>query len=286
MATEDLDLGYMQTQKGHTCGLKWLWSGKVGGKSVIELGLVWRLGYAMEPDWPTEEGYVVDIDGDPGVHCKFELRYRGGNIDFGAPTVFPAVNAILHVVAATPGLVTAETPTMLVKTSTPGEVMPISAGPTTNVLHARAAIRCSTSRSPTLDDRVSGRVWLTPEVVAAEEGEEVGVGARPHLFFLGLLRLAVHAAPEQRESSEVVPLASSPPSCTVGLFDSTDSPADAEPAVDPLSRLGFLRHVEPTTQLLAVLNRSVGKPTLLEFLGHNKRVRFDVLYDAVSAAGQ
>jgi hypothetical protein len=75
---------------------------------VIELGLVWRLGYAMEPDWPTEEGYLVDIDGDPGVHCKFALRYPGGNVDFGGPTAFPAVNAIPHVVAAAPGLVTAD----------------------------------------------------------------------------------------------------------------------------------------------------------------------------------
>ena len=108
VATEDVDLGYMQIQKGHTCGLKGLWSGKVGGKSVIELGLVWRLGHAMEPDWPTEEGYLVDIDGDPGVHCKFELRYRDGNVDFGGPTAFPAVNAIPHVVAAAPGLVTAD----------------------------------------------------------------------------------------------------------------------------------------------------------------------------------
>ena len=108
VATKDLDLGYMQIQQGHTCGLKGLWSGRFGGRSVIELAVVWRLGDSMEPDWPTEEGYVVDIDGDPGVHARFELRYPEDHVDFGGPTAFPAVNAIPHVVAAAPGLVTVD----------------------------------------------------------------------------------------------------------------------------------------------------------------------------------
>ncbi|ADP81302.1 NAD(P)H-dependent amine dehydrogenase family protein [Pseudofrankia inefficax] len=113
VATEDLDLGYMKIAKGHVCGLKGLWSGRVGGRSVIELGLVWRLGYAMEPDWPIEEGYVIDVDGEPSVHSTFTVRYDTLGVDFGMPTANPAVNAIPHVVVAAPGLVTVDELSMI-----------------------------------------------------------------------------------------------------------------------------------------------------------------------------
>jgi 2,4-diaminopentanoate dehydrogenase len=108
VATEDLDLGYMRIPQGAVCGLKGTWSGMSGGKPVIELGLLWRLGYAMEPDWPTEEGYVVEVDGVPGVRMKYLVEYGHGEVDFGMTTAGPAVNAIRHVVAARPGLVTAD----------------------------------------------------------------------------------------------------------------------------------------------------------------------------------
>jgi hypothetical protein len=108
VATEDLDLGYMEIPKGTVCGLKGLWSGVIGGRSVIELGLLWRLGYAMAPDWPTEEGYVIEIDGVPNVRARYTVKYPDMLSDFGVTTAGPAVNAIRHVVAAKPGLVTAD----------------------------------------------------------------------------------------------------------------------------------------------------------------------------------
>ncbi len=107
-ATKDLDLGYMKIAKGTICGLKGVWSGIVNGKAVIELGLCWRLGNAMEPDWPTEEGYVVEVDGVPSVRARFAIQYPANLTDFGVATANPAVNAIRAVVAARPGLVTAD----------------------------------------------------------------------------------------------------------------------------------------------------------------------------------
>lgn len=107
-ATKDLDLGYMKIGKGTICGLKGLWSGIANGRSVIELGLCWRLGDAMEPDWPTEEGYVIEIDGVPSVRARFAILYPANLTDFGIATANPAVNAIRAVVAAPPGLVTAD----------------------------------------------------------------------------------------------------------------------------------------------------------------------------------
>lgn len=107
-ATKDLDLGYMKIGKGTICGLKGVWSGRVKGKAVIELGLCWRLGDAMEPNWPTEEGYVVEVDGVPSVRARFAIHYPANLTDFGVATANPAVNAIRAVVAAPPGLVTAD----------------------------------------------------------------------------------------------------------------------------------------------------------------------------------
>jgi hypothetical protein len=107
-ATKDLDLGYMKIGKGTICGLKGVWSGIVNGRAVIELGLCWRLGDAMEPNWPTEEGYVIEIDGVPSVRARYAIQYPANLTDFGIATANPAVNAIRAVVAARPGLVTAD----------------------------------------------------------------------------------------------------------------------------------------------------------------------------------
>jgi hypothetical protein len=108
VATQDLDLGYMTIPKDTICGLKGRWSGIVDGRAVIELGLLWRLGYSMEPDWPTEEGYVIEIDGIPNVRARYTVSYPEMLTDFGVTTADPAVNAIRAVVEARPGLITAD----------------------------------------------------------------------------------------------------------------------------------------------------------------------------------
>ncbi|ADP80786.1 NAD(P)H-dependent amine dehydrogenase family protein [Pseudofrankia inefficax] len=106
VATKDLDLGYMQIAKGMVCGIKGVWQGIVNGKPFVELGLLWRLGDAMEPDWPIAEGYVIEVRGVPNVRVRYELDPPAVGDDFSASTANPAVNAIPAVVAAHPGLVT------------------------------------------------------------------------------------------------------------------------------------------------------------------------------------
>ncbi len=103
-ATGDLDLGWMDINKGTVCGLQMTYSGLVKGKSVIDLQLMWRLGKTMIPDWRAE-GYVIEIDGEPNVHLRFEAQdlSAGG----GATTAMNAVHAIAAVCAARPGIVTA-----------------------------------------------------------------------------------------------------------------------------------------------------------------------------------
>jgi 2,4-diaminopentanoate dehydrogenase len=106
LATKDLDLGYMQIPEGTVCGINGLWQGIVGGEPLLELGLLWRLGDAMEPDWPIEEGHVIEIRGIPGIRLRHEIDYVRDPGNNNAETANPAVNAIPAVVAARPGLVT------------------------------------------------------------------------------------------------------------------------------------------------------------------------------------
>lgn len=106
LATKDLDLGYMRIPEGHVCGLRGLWQGMVGGEPFIEMGLTWRLGNSMEPDWPIEEGHIMEIVAEPTIRVRFQIEFAADFSDFGGETANPAVNAIPAVVAARPGLVT------------------------------------------------------------------------------------------------------------------------------------------------------------------------------------
>jgi hypothetical protein len=70
---------------------------------VIQCQFVWKLGEKMTPSWPVEDGYVVEITGDPSLRCRLEPI--GQHFDGAATTAMPAVNAIPAVCAAPPGIV-------------------------------------------------------------------------------------------------------------------------------------------------------------------------------------
>ena len=108
-ATETVELGYMTIEKGCATGMRHCWSGMVDGRALIELPIVWTLGYSMEPSWPVENGYVIEIDGTPSVRSRIEILHEetGNGPDFGMNTVMPAVHAIESVCTARPGIVLA-----------------------------------------------------------------------------------------------------------------------------------------------------------------------------------
>ena len=106
VATDDLDLGYMTIPKGAVCGMKILYIGLSGGKRVIEVGTMTRLGKAMAPDWVPQHGYQIEVEGVPSiktvVHCT-----DAGTAYSNFYTAMSAINAIPAVIAAKPGLVLA-----------------------------------------------------------------------------------------------------------------------------------------------------------------------------------
>ncbi|HUH36414.1 MAG TPA: hypothetical protein VL027_00565 [Spongiibacteraceae bacterium] len=106
-ATEDVDLGYMQIGKGCISGLRCTWSARVKGRAVIELKIAWKLGNKLSPDWPVEDGWVVEIDGDPQIRCVYQQRHTR-DFDPGTLTAMPAIHAIAAVCAAAPGIVTVD----------------------------------------------------------------------------------------------------------------------------------------------------------------------------------
>ncbi len=103
-ATEDLALGYMDIARGTVCGMKMTYAVVVDGKDAIRLSTMWRLGYAMEPDWQGT-GYVIDVEGTPGIHCVFDRE--GDAAGGGVVTAMSAVHVIADVCAARPGIVQA-----------------------------------------------------------------------------------------------------------------------------------------------------------------------------------
>ncbi|WP_007511178.1 hypothetical protein [Pseudofrankia saprophytica] len=102
-ANQDTDFGYMTVKKGRIAGFKGTVSGDKDGRSLIECSFVWKLGEDMTPNWPVTHGYVIELDGVPGVRVRLEPQ--GDHLDGTVTTAMPAVNAIPLVCAAQPGIV-------------------------------------------------------------------------------------------------------------------------------------------------------------------------------------
>jgi hypothetical protein len=102
-ANATTDFGFMTVGKGRIAGFKGVVAGMHDGRSVIECRFVWKLGHDMTPNWPVEDGYVLEIEGEPGVQVR--LQPLGPHFDGATTTAMPAVNAIPQVVAAPPGIV-------------------------------------------------------------------------------------------------------------------------------------------------------------------------------------
>jgi len=102
-ADHDTDFGFMTLDKGRVAGIQGVVAGVAGGRSIVECRFVWKLGEDMTPNWPVTNGYVIEIEGDPGVRCKLEPM--GEHFAGATTTAMPVVNAIPSVCAAPAGIV-------------------------------------------------------------------------------------------------------------------------------------------------------------------------------------
>lgn len=113
-ALDDLDLGSWRIEKGCVGGIAASWQGRVGGRTVVELNVRWKKAPVLEPDWPIQDGWVIEVSGRPTVRATvqflpppdFEAKSLADFMVLGhIMTAMPAVNAIPAVVAAPPGIV-------------------------------------------------------------------------------------------------------------------------------------------------------------------------------------
>jgi hypothetical protein len=114
-ATEDVVMDSWTIPAGHVAGVAASWQGRFGGRTVVEANVRWKKGHSLDPDWTIDEGHVITIDGLPTVRVKldylpppdFEATTFADFMVIGmVMTAMPAINAIPHVVAAPPGIVT------------------------------------------------------------------------------------------------------------------------------------------------------------------------------------
>ncbi len=113
--TEVVVMDSWEIEPGCVAGIEASWQGWVDDRKMISLDVRWRKGQTLQPDWPVEHGYVVEVHGLPSVRTKLEVFAPP---DFAASsfkdymvlgmimTGLPAVNAIPSVCAARPGIVT------------------------------------------------------------------------------------------------------------------------------------------------------------------------------------
>ncbi|MEZ4215588.1 MAG: dihydrodipicolinate reductase [Myxococcota bacterium] len=105
-ANADIELGFMTVRKGRVAAFQGVVSGVVRGEPRIELEFVWKLGQGMTPEWPVEDGYRIELHGEPGVRCRLE-PLGPAHLDGAVTTAMPLVHAIPRVCAAPPGIVNA-----------------------------------------------------------------------------------------------------------------------------------------------------------------------------------
>jgi hypothetical protein len=106
-AAEDVDLGWFKMDKGTNAALRGGWNGRVAGKTVVQMKVVWYLTKQLAEGWDIDEDqYHLEVRGDPSVNVKmrFTPPEHWGNHDWDTMTAMPAVNALFQIHAARPGI--------------------------------------------------------------------------------------------------------------------------------------------------------------------------------------
>ncbi len=106
-AAETVDLGWFKMEKGTNAALNGGWYGKIGGKTVVEMRVIWYLTKKLAEGWEIDDDqHRLVIKGDPSMDVK--LRYippeHWTNHDWDTMTAMPAVNALFQIKEARPGI--------------------------------------------------------------------------------------------------------------------------------------------------------------------------------------
>ncbi|PEQ14538.1 hypothetical protein B2G71_02885 [Novosphingobium sp. PC22D] len=106
-AAEDIDLGWFKMPKGTNAALNGGWNGIVGGKTVVQMKVIWYLTKNLAEGWDIDDDqYHLQVKGDPNIDTKmrFTPPPHWTNHDWDTMTAMPAVNALFQIKAAPPGI--------------------------------------------------------------------------------------------------------------------------------------------------------------------------------------
>lgn len=106
-AAETVDLGWFCMEKGTNAALRGGWNGRIGGRNVINLTVVWYLTKQLAEGWEIDDDqYHIVIKGEPHVdtRIRFTKPDHWSNHDWDTMTALPAVSAIFDIKAARTGV--------------------------------------------------------------------------------------------------------------------------------------------------------------------------------------
>jgi 4-hydroxy-tetrahydrodipicolinate reductase len=107
-AGEAFDVASGHIDKGTVSGMRFEVQGIIGGEPRIVVEHVTRLRDEDAPQWPQGHGYRILVDGDPNLKLDLELSSPHGDHNYAGclATAMHVINAIPHVCAAPPGVLT------------------------------------------------------------------------------------------------------------------------------------------------------------------------------------
>jgi hypothetical protein len=111
-AAERVDLGWLVLEKGTNAALRAGWSGRTAGRTAAKVQITWYLTKNLVQEWKiAEDEYNLIIEGEPNLTARIGFE-NPKTVDDGSQweatwtTAMPAVNALLQLHAAPPGIAT------------------------------------------------------------------------------------------------------------------------------------------------------------------------------------
>ncbi len=104
-----VDLGWFCMEKDTIGAVRAGWNGRVDGRPVVRMEVNWYLTRDLNEGWAFNDNqYELTIEGESGIRSsiRFVPPQTWDNHDWDTMTAMPAVNAILNVKAARPGMLT------------------------------------------------------------------------------------------------------------------------------------------------------------------------------------
>jgi 4-hydroxy-tetrahydrodipicolinate reductase len=107
-ADEPIDIASGRIEPGTISGMRFEIRGMVDGAARIVVEHVTRLRDEDAPEWPAGGGYRILIGGEPNLKLELELSSDVGDHNHAGclVTAMHVLNAVPHVVAADPGVLT------------------------------------------------------------------------------------------------------------------------------------------------------------------------------------